>query len=129
MDWKTVYKDLKRINWAVLLVLSSISYFVMDRSQTAGVILGGLIIIVNFGILQHTIRRAFSSDGATRRSKMSIIAKYYLRILALGAIIYCLITRGLVDPVGLAVGLSTVMLSIVSFGFYMARKTYCRGAT
>ena len=55
---------------------------------------------------------------------MSIIAKYYLRLLALGVIIYFLITRGWVDPVGLAVGLSTVVISIVTLGIYLARKTY-----
>jgi hypothetical protein len=96
----------------------------MSRSLTTGIILGGLIIIANFGILQHTVRRAFSSDGVMRRRKMSIIAKYYLRLLALGVIIYFLITRGWVDPVGLAVGLSTVVISIVTLGIYLARKTY-----
>ena len=90
--------------------------------------LGGLIIIANFGILQHTVRRAFSSDGLMRRRKMSIIAKYYLRLLALGVIIYFLIDCGWVDPVGLAVGLSTVVISIIALGIYLARKTYSGGA-
>ncbi len=96
----------------------------MSRSLTIGVILGGLIIIVNFKVFQHTIRSAFSPEGVMKMRKMSIIAKYYFRLLALGVIIYFLISNGWVDPVGLAIGLSTVVISIVSFGINRAWKTF-----
>ncbi len=128
MDWKTLYKDLSTRNWLILLFLSSSSFFMMSNSLTLGVILGGLVIIVNFNILQRTICRAFSSEGIMT-GKITVILKYYLRLLALGVIIYVLITKGWVDPVGLAVGLSTVVISIVSLGFSRAWKTYSSEAT
>jgi len=128
MDWKTLYRDLSTRNWLILLFLSSISFFVMSNSLTLGVILGGLVIIVNFNILQRTICRSFSPEGIMTH-KITVILKYYLRLLALGVIIYVLITKGWVDPVGLAIGLSTVVISIVSFGISRAWKTYSTEAT
>jgi hypothetical protein len=116
------------LNWLVLLALSSAGYFIMSPFWTAGLILGGLIAIANFNVLQHTIRGAFSTEGIHQSAKFSIVGKYYLRLLALGVIIYFLITRGWIDPVGLVVGLSTVLLSIVGLGIGLALRTRTREA-
>ena len=121
MDWKILYKDLQRLNWSILLVLSFMSYLLMAPPFTAGVILGGLTAIANFSVFQHTLRRAFTGHGFTR-SKISIIAKANLRLLGLGVVLYLLITKGLVHPVGLGLGLSTVVFSIVGIGIHLAIK-------
>jgi len=55
--------------------------------------------------------------------------KYYFRLLVMGVIIYLLITRGLVDPLGLAVGLSTVVIGIIIFGINRAWKTFAGEAS
>lgn len=123
MDWKRVYRELKMINWLILLILSSGSYFLMRPRFTTGVILGGIIVIANFNLLQYTIYGAFSPGGALARAKAGIVAKFYLRLLALGLIIYLLIVHGGIDPVGLGVGLSTVVFSIIVLGIHMALKT------
>ena len=126
MDWHLVYEDLKKRNWMILLVLSSISYFSMSNMLTLGIIVGGLIIIANFKLFQHTICSAFSSDGVMKRKKISIIAKYYIRLIALGIVIYFLIKKGWVDPIGLAIGLSIVVISIVTFGITRLLKKSTR---
>lgn len=123
MNWEKTYRDLKKLNWFTLLIMSSVSYFLLSHAFTLGIISGGLIIIVNFKVLQHTIRRGFSSQGVMSVSKFFIIVKYYFRLFALGAVICYLIKRGWVHPVGLAVGLSTVVISIVGFGIKTALKT------
>jgi hypothetical protein len=121
MDWKTLYKDLQSLNWFILLILSSVSYLLMSPLFTAGVILGGLTAIANFNVLQHTIYGAFSAKGFTK-SRFSIIAKSNLRLLGMGVILYVLITRGLVHPIGLGVGLSIVVFSIVGIGIHLALR-------
>ena len=121
MDWKTLHKALQSLNWFILLVLSSMSYLLMAPVFTAGVILGGLTAIANFNIFQHTLCAAFTDQGFTK-SKISIIAKFNLRLLGLGAILYILITKGLVHPVGLCLGLSIVVFSIVGIGINLALK-------
>ena len=128
MDWKILYSTLKTLNWLILLALSLLSYFFMSPPWTTGVIAGGLITIANFGLLQHTIKGVFSSEKIEKTVKLTIVAKYYFRLLALGVILFILITGGWVDPVGLAVGLSTVVFSIVGVGIRMALKTPTREA-
>ncbi len=123
MDWNRHNKVLGALHWAVLLVLSAFSYFLMEPSFTLGVILGGLIVISNFNLMQHSISHAFSFRGATKKIKVFIILKFYLRLLVLGLILYTLIQWRWVDPVGLAVGLSTVLLSIVIFAICGASRT------
>jgi hypothetical protein len=87
------------------------------------VLLGGLIAITNFHVLEHTIRGAFLPEGNMKRGRFSIIVKSYLRLFAIGAIIYILIDKSLVDPIGLAVGVSTILFSIVSLGISLVVKT------
>ena len=120
MDWQRFHNILRMLNWLVLLCFSLASYFSMSPYWTAGVILGGLVAIANFNVLQHTVRRAFSPEGIHQGARFSIVGRYYLRLLALGVILYVLVTRGWIDPVGLAVGLSTVVLSIAGLGIGLA---------
>ena len=123
MDWEDIFKNIRTLNWLILLLLASLSFFLMNEPFTTGIILGGFIIIANFRLLQHTICQGFSSEGIFRAKKVSIIAKYYLRLFALGIVIYFLIPRNWVHPVGLAIGLSIVVFSIVSIGIHISWKT------
>ncbi len=128
MDWKTLYRELRIMNWIILLILSAGSLAFWGRSQAIGVFLGGVIIILNFGLLQHTISRAFSPNGGMVVGKATIIAKYYLRLMGLGVILYFLVARGHVDPVAMAVGLSTISLSILIAGIHKAIRIKNEGA-
>ena len=61
-----------------------------------------------------------------RQKKISVIAKYYLRIAAMGILIYLSLSQKWVDPVGLIVGLSIVVIGIVSLGILMIRTTFSK---
>lgn len=122
MDWEKLAKRMRAQNWIILLVLGLASFFLMSDAFTLGLILGGLVIIANFNALAHTLRKAFTPKGKVKSRKMVLIGKYYVRLFALGAIIYVLITHGRVDPVGLTVGLSIVVFSIVGIGIRTAWK-------
>ncbi|MFH1487826.1 MAG: ATP synthase subunit I [Pseudomonadota bacterium] len=123
MDWPETYRNLKTRSWIILLILTAVSIFFMRLGLTLGVILGGLVTIVNFDILQRNIRRAFSTSDEVKFKKIWVIGKFYFRFLALGVVIYLLIRVGWVNPIGLVVGLSTVVFSIISFGIHNAFKS------
>jgi hypothetical protein len=123
MDWKQLHKLLSILNWVILLILGCASALWMPSAFTGGVILGGLIAIANFHVLQHTVQGVFSPQGNMRKGKFSIILKYYLRLFALGLIIYILLKKGFVDPVGLAVGVSVIVFSIIGVGINLALKS------
>ena len=76
MEWKNLYRHLNRLNWLILLLLASASCFVMSPAFTAGIIIGGLMVIVNFHALQHTIRQGFLPNDNRKPGKVSVIAKY-----------------------------------------------------
>lgn len=129
MDWDRVYQELTMRNWIILFLLSFISFFFMPGTATLGVILGGVIIILNFDLLQHTIRCAFPGSRGHRPNRPALIVKGYLRLLALGPMMYFLIKWVKVDPIGLGIGFSTVVLSIISFGISSALRAKTGEAT
>lgn len=122
MNWDVVYKDLKFWNWITLLILSLFSYFLLSPGKTLGTIIGGLLIITNFNIFQHSICKIFKKADCIRINKASIIFKYYIRLITLGFIIFLLLMEEWIDPVGLALGLSTLVISITILGIGMALK-------
>jgi hypothetical protein len=52
---------------------------------------------------------------------MPILAKYYIRFIASGFIIFVLIAEHLANPVGLVLGLSVVVVSITLATLYEAK--------
>jgi hypothetical protein len=76
-----------------------------------GILCGGLIVTVNFHLLARTLRRALKPPHLA--SHHVVIAKYYLRFIVSGFIIFLLIAGRVVDPLGLVIGLSVVVTSII----------------
>lgn len=123
MDWENTYSDLRTLNWFILLIMSLISFFFLSRALTLGIILGGFIVIANFCVFQRSIRRGFQSEGTMRTTSFFIVTKFFLRLSVLAIIIALLVKCRWIDPVGLALGLSTVVISIVSFGIKRALRS------
>jgi len=128
MEWPDTYRVLKKRSWIILCFLTALSIFLRNAALTTGVILGGLVTIINFDVLQRYILRSFASGETVKVKKVWVVGKFYLRFLALGAVLYALIRFDWVDPVGLAAGLSTVVFSIISFGIHNACKSVSREA-
>ena len=129
MEWDLVYKELKKRNLLVLLILSAISYFLLSSELTFGVLAGGVVVIINFHIFQHILVKAFSSEKRTRIKQVLLIIKSLGRLIVGGALLYLLIVSYRVHPVGLAIGFSTVFISIFSFGISNAIKLMMREAS
>lgn len=129
MDWEKICHKIQTLNWVVLLMLGVFSFYFAASAFTLGAILGGLMIIANFNVLQHTVRRAFCSDGNMTAGKKTIIIKYYLRLAVLGILIYTLLSNSWVHPIGLVMGLSTVVISIITLGIHMLLKHSTWGTT
>jgi hypothetical protein len=123
MDWEKTYGDLRMLNWFSLLIMSLISFIFLSRSLTLGIILGGFIVIANFWVFQRSIRRGFRAEGTMRTTSFLVVTKFFLRLSVLAIIIAVLVKCRWIDPVGLALGLSTVVISIVSFGIKRALKS------
>jgi hypothetical protein len=113
-------KRLEITNWIVLAVFLSISAVFLPNRFTLGILLGGLISILNFHWLYHNLKNVFQS--LTERAKSSIMAKYYLRFILTAILLFIIITKDLVHVLGLLIGLSIVVINIVMTTIMMISK-------
>ena len=104
-------QKLEKLNWAILALLVLISLIFMKPPFTLGVLLGGLISIMNFIWLKRDLRVVFGS--LTGRAKAAVMFRYYIRFFVSAVIIFFIITRTVADVMGLLVGLSIVVINIV----------------
>jgi len=104
-------KKLEIANWIILGILFLLSFIFMPYKFAFGMLLGGFISVVNFYWLGRDLRKAFGR--LSERSNSLIMFKYYIRFAVTAVALYFIISGDLVDVIGLLIGLSTVVISIV----------------
>lgn len=100
-----------RSNWMLLVLAVLAGHFILPPDVTLGIIAGGLIVTINFHLLYRTLKKALTPPHLA--SPNVVLAKYYLRFIVSGLIILWLISGGYVNPLGLFIGLSVVVASIM----------------
>ena len=100
-----------RTNWILFVVASIVGFMLFPSNYARGVLFGGLLVTVNFHLLARTLKTALSPPHLS--SHNVVIAKYFLRFIVSGFIIFVLIAGHFVHPVGLIIGLSVVVFSIL----------------
>jgi hypothetical protein len=98
-------------NWILFFVASITGLVLLPPDFARGIIFGGLIVTINFHLLYRTLKKAFSPPSLS--SHRAVLAKYYIRFLISGLIIFVLISGHYVNPLGLFIGLSVVVASIM----------------
>ena len=106
-----ILKFVTRANWVIFFAASIIGYLYAPPGFARGIIFGGLIVTINFHLLYRTLKKALAPDRLT--SHNVILAKYYVRFTVSGIIIFLLISQHIVNPLGLFIGLSVVVASII----------------
>ena len=114
-------KFVSRANWVVFILFLMISPYVPLADFTLGVICGGLLVTVNFHLAYRSLARAF--QGGRPPAFPVVMAKHYLRFLATAVIIFLLISNGIGNPLGLLLGLSVVVVSLLSASVVEARRS------
>ena len=106
--------SLERTQWVILSVLSLASLALWDWKITLGVILGGVIVILNFKVLRKIVEGGLSQE----RISKSFFLKYALKFLCLVAAVagVAFLLRGVINLVAFLVGLLTIFLAILAEG-------------
>ncbi len=99
-----------RTNWVLLFLASVLGVSFMKADFVRGIVFGGLIVTVNFHLLARTLKKALTPPYMA--AYQTVLAKYYLRFIASGLIIFILISNHFVNLIGLFIGLSIVVASI-----------------
>ena len=100
-----------RANWVIFAAATAMGGLLAPFDFALGIFCGGLIVTVNFHLLARTLRGALTPPHLA--SHHVVLAKYYLRFAVSGFVIFILIAGRLVAPVGLVIGLSVVVVSIM----------------
>ena len=106
-----IIRFVTRTNWILVIAASLIGFVFSPKNFASGILFGGLLVTINFHLLAKTLRKALTPPHLA--SHNLVLAKYYLRFIASGFIIFVLIVGRIVHPVGLVIGLSIVVFSII----------------
>ena len=117
---------INRTNWILMAGLAVCGLLLDEALVSMGLISGGLIATVNFHLLSKTLKKALTPPHLA--SHNVVIAKYYFRFLVSGVIIFFLIVTHFVNPVGLVLGLSVVVSSIMLATVVEIKKMICKEA-
>ncbi len=98
-------------NWVLFCFTSIAGLIIASPKFAMGILSGGLIVTINFHLLYRTLKKALTPPQLA--SHNVVLAKYYARFIISGFIIFILISGHYVHPVGLFVGLSVVVASII----------------
>ena len=113
-------------NWILLCIVSIAGFLIATPNFAKGIIFGGLIVTINFHMLSRTLKKAFSPPHLA--SHNVILGKYYLRFIVSGFIIFVLISKHYVNPIGLFIGLSVVVASIMLATICEVKKLFFKEA-
>lgn len=102
---------LQRRNWWILGILLIASLPLANWSVTAGIFAGGSVAIAGFAWLRLSLRRLLADSGAGTRVRYQL--GYVTRLIVLAGILALLIAVVKIHPVGLAIGLSVVVINLL----------------
>jgi len=115
-----------RSNWILFGVATILGFVFFAPHVALGILFGGLLVTINFHLLAKTLKKALTPPHLA--SHNLVLAKYYLRFLVNGFIIFLLIASHIVHPVGLVIGLSIVVFSIILASILEVKKLICKEA-
>ncbi len=107
---QNILNFITRSNWVLFFIAGLIGLFAFPPKFALGIVLGGLIVTVNFHMMARTLRKALMLPQLSPQG--SVLVKYYIRFILSGIIIFVLISTHIVAPLGLILGLSIVVASI-----------------
>jgi hypothetical protein len=115
-----------KANWILFILFSVAGFLLFSKAFALGIVAGGIIVTVNFHLLAKTLRSALTPPYLA--SHNAVLAKYYLRFSVSGLVIIFLIWGHIVNPIGLIIGLSVVVASIMLATVVECKNLICKEA-
>jgi peptidoglycan biosynthesis protein MviN/MurJ (putative lipid II flippase) len=111
-----VQKRIELLSLSIWAALCAVSLPLFGTNFALGVLLGGTVCLANYQWLYRHAKTAVLQTAKQGASFM--IKRYILRIAVTGIVLYVLIAHLHVDILGLLLGLSVIMLGIMSYACY-----------
>ncbi|MGC9323895.1 MAG: ATP synthase subunit I [Desulfomonilia bacterium] len=112
-----VQKRIEYLTYTIWAILILAGFLFFGKMFALGVVLGGAICVLNFQWLYSQSKTAITLSAQRGSSFMK--KRYVLRLATTGIILFALIAILHIDVLGLLLGLSVVMLGIMSYACYI----------
>lgn len=116
------------LNWVFALIMPVLAWLLFPPMIAKSVFIGGLVANVSYYFLKKDLKDFLQGkllqNGKVQRAKYKFYAKYYARLTSIALVLYILVSRHIVHPIGLLIGLSVVVISIGITLATVVRKFY-----
>ena len=127
-----VLYSILQVSLLMLAVFVAGGWFLVDWSFALSIVAGGILANGSFFLLKRDIEQVIgrvsaaggSFKGVKSMEKVRFFVKFYARLIVLGLLLFVLATKVHIDMIGLVIGLSTVMLSVVVVVLSKGRTIY-----
>jgi len=111
-------KGLKLASWTVLALLLALGYLWQGPQFGLGVLMGGLLVVVNFHWLHRNLKGLLESSSRLSedqrgQAKAFFAGRQILRFFVVLAVLFLLLRQAWLNVFGLLVGLSTTVLTLM----------------
>ncbi len=113
-------RRIERRNWILWGILLAASFMWGDWRFLLGAAAGGGLSLLGFRVLRGVVARVLPLPS--HRARGRIVAYHYGWMGALFGVLAVLLSSRLVDPVGLLLGLSVVVLNLILSGIVDFRR-------
>ncbi|HEB69699.1 MAG TPA: ATP synthase subunit I [Desulfobulbus sp.] len=133
---KSEDRILRSIQWVSLVmtvIFVGAGFFIWGTSVAQSVLLGSLLVNGSFWLLKRDAEQILGRVSTSnpdmvrtvqRMERVRFIFKFYAKLVVLGLLLYAVSTRMQLNMIGVALGLSTVMLSVIGVVVSGGRKLY-----
>ena len=108
---RTLLRFITLSNWIIFGIATASGFILAPGHFAWGILAGGLIVTVNFHLMYRSLRQTLKPPHVA--DTRVILGKHGIRFLLTVAVIFVLIAAHYVHPLGLIIGLSVVVVSIM----------------
>ena len=115
-----ILRMVQQFNLVIIAVFTVGSWYIIDWKLAQSVLIGGVLASISFFLLKRDAEQLIDQVAAAGQAlslkglaKSSFILKFNARLVVLGLLLYVLTTKININIIGLVIGLSTVMLSVI----------------
>jgi hypothetical protein len=124
--------SIMKFSLLALTVFTAAGWYLYNWDIAQSIIAGGILANGSFYLLKRDIEQVISRvsvagssfKGVKNMEKVRFFIKFYARLVILGLLLFVLATKVHINMIGLVMGLSTVMLSVVVVALSKSRMTY-----
>jgi hypothetical protein len=116
-----ILRNIQYFSLLMTVVFTAGGWYIRETTFALSVLLGAVLVNGSFWMLQRDAVKILDRVAASatdevksvqKLERIRFIVKFYAKLIVLGLLLYAVSTRMQLDMIGVALGLSTIMLSV-----------------